>query len=168
MAEAKPPGGWRSNTDRETKHCKPDANLTKILDSLVGSSDGLGGPASICRACSRKPEILASIELDGIISGDLGNLPHQYLLCIGIGYPIGECAHHAPNEQPLNQPLMIIGQSPQALIAGQKSWVQAFFHIGETDSQIKHKVPKGTERKIDEPDIAIMLEHIALVGIRMH
>ncbi len=122
----------------------------------------------ICVAFSRKPEILSSIELGCIISGDLGNLRRQYLLCMGVSYPIGERAHHAPNEEPLNQPLMVIRKSPQALIAFQKSSMQALFHIGETDSQVKHEVPKRTERKIDEPDFPIMVEHIALVCISMH
>lgn len=40
---AKPPCGFRSKTKREPKRTKRGANLTKILDSMVGFSDGLGG-----------------------------------------------------------------------------------------------------------------------------
>jgi hypothetical protein len=43
--------------------------------------------------------------------------------------------------------------------------MQALFHVGETDSQVKQVVPKRTEREIDESDSAFVVEHIALVCI---
>ena len=41
-ASAEPPGGFRSKTKREPKRPTGDANFTKTLDSLVGSSTLLG------------------------------------------------------------------------------------------------------------------------------
>jgi hypothetical protein len=38
-----PSGGWRSEAKREPKRTEGDANLKKALDSMVGSSDLLGG-----------------------------------------------------------------------------------------------------------------------------
>ena len=39
MAGAEPPGGWRSEAQRESKRTKDDLHLKNALDSLVGSSD---------------------------------------------------------------------------------------------------------------------------------
>ncbi len=43
---AEPPGGWRSETNREPKRSRSDSTFTEALDSLVGSSDLLGGHRS--------------------------------------------------------------------------------------------------------------------------
>jgi hypothetical protein len=42
-AGTEPPGGWRSETQHELKRTEGDSTFTKALDSLVGSSDLLGG-----------------------------------------------------------------------------------------------------------------------------
>jgi len=51
---------------------------------------------------SIKPEKLASIVPGPIFLGDLRNLFRQYLLGVGIGYPVRKGTYHASNEESLN------------------------------------------------------------------
>ncbi len=41
-------------------------------------------------------------------------------------------------------------------------------HVRQTNAQIEHIVARGAERKVDQPNLAAVEQHVALVGVRVH
>lgn len=110
---------------------RPDKIRRATDDRIVVSSITLGNTPHPSRGVDEtipstpasslgKPEELPAIQLGCIFLGDLGHFSRQNILGAWIVNLVGERAHHASHEKALDQPLIVIRQRSQTLIARQK------------------------------------------------